>query len=97
MTMDLLIEIYLQNPVMIYAWIGLVTFFSMIQGWKRKNDYNGLAGIMRTLFFWGFFCWPFVVTLWVLSWPVFSLKFWLRDISFRWVRGVNLRPWEFDL
>lgn len=92
---DWLMQIYLENPFKLYCLGFLITWFTLIQTWRRQ--YHSLDGIDQGMKIMVLFsmAWPYVLMLWVLSWPVFKWKFWLKSLSFNMPDVPDLDPWNF--
>lgn len=66
----------------LYAVFGLIILLILIRLWRNTNgDLSGIdKGAMTTMVILSLLAWPYVVLIWIASWPVFSWAFWLRPI-----------------
>jgi hypothetical protein len=65
----------------LYVLAGLITLLILIQSWKRVHDsYEGIESAMTQIVLLSMIGWPYVLIVWILSWPVFSWAFWLRPV-----------------
>ncbi|MGZ8220041.1 MAG: hypothetical protein ACXWT0_00185 [Methylobacter sp.] len=70
----------------IYFAIGLIVFFTLIRRWVGEYGYDGLDEKLTRILWLSVVGWPYVAFRWVLSWRIFTWKFWLMPIhiSFSW-------------
>jgi hypothetical protein len=91
-----MIELIQQIAVPLYIAISLLTLLILISIWRHEH-FGTLQGIeqeMRAIIILSCF-WSFVFSTWFFSWffslPVFTWRFWLREITP--LRGVPLSGW----
>jgi hypothetical protein len=78
---------------LLYMLSGLVTLLALIQTWRGIDGIDdGMEDNMTKMFFLSVIAWPYVVILFVFSWPVFSWAFWLRPITLKSIRFTT--PWR---
>jgi hypothetical protein len=63
-----------------YLALGLITFLVLIRRWVVEYGYDGLDQALTKIFWLSVIGWPYVVLRLVLSWRIFTWKFWLMPI-----------------
>lgn len=74
----------------IYIVFGLIVLLILINLWRNtygplEKTEGTLSGMdnrqMTNMVIISLLAWPYIVLIWIASWPVFSWAFWLRPIS----------------
>ncbi len=72
----------------LYLAIGLMTLLILIRSWVSiHGSYDGIEEGMNQIVLLSLIGWPYVLLVWVKSWPLFSWKFWLRKGK---IRAIHL-------
>ncbi len=85
MMIDLFIWLVNWLPAQLYLLSGLIALLIMMNLWKINN--GELSGIdsetMGRMFILSILMWPYILLMWILSWPLFTWVFWLKNLSFK--------------